>query len=498
MVPKENAPRGQSFTATLHDITSKIYSLHTTEKSALIIKQKQFDDFMQSSQIESEIDRLKEQIKTFQETEAAFKLRVDHLYETLSKAEKNDRKMNMDYLEEEEEELKAVYEKVFKYYETFIQIRSPGFLRIVQKYCFDNTAKVQVKEIRFRKFAYKKVNGIVSKDPADRLPEKDTSTSVTSTFGFRGSFYWKKTKKRNVPRGRSWEAFVHCRKEHMKSEFKDTGYAEAQYQYFRGNIKCPKGLRMSNLLEFIEKVSDVMHLLPSITDHKSGDYKNLPDMPARNKPFSDFAKAQMLFKSLPPAVQEWYKATNLEQPVPLDPEAFARDIQYELDKHWKEKELENAGSQQKKGNNGQKNSGTNSHGQSKSTRDGGQPRSGGNSTQKRCDRCAKAKQAPHVIKSHNTAACTRFDEHGKPKGSRPRQTNAHSKGDEPDEVPRSRKSSRKRDRKTKKKKGSSKRKKKGKSKKRRKRTARYYSSSDSSESSDSSDSDSDSYSSESS
>eukprot|EP00975_Prorocentrum_lima_P007269 1560138-Prorocentrum_lima.AAC.1 len=117
---------------------------------------------------------------------------------------------------------------------------------------------------------------------------------------------------------------------------------------------------MRNLLEFIEKVSDIMYLLPSITDHPSGDYKNLTDMPARNKPFSDFAKAQMLFKSLPPTVQEWYKATNLESPVPLDPEAFARDIQYELDKHWREKELENAGSQQKRGKNGQQNSGTNS------------------------------------------------------------------------------------------------------------------------------------------
>lgn len=264
MVKKEDAPRGPSFTADLHGMTSKIYSLHTTEKSALIIKQKQFDDFMQSSQIESEIDRLKEQIKTYQEFEAKFELRVTHLYETLSKSEKNARRKNWENLEEEGEELDSVYEKVFKYYETFIQMRSPGFLRIVQKYCFDNTEKVRVNEIRFKKYAFKKVNGIVSTDPADRLPEKDTSTSVTSAFGFSGSFYWKRTKKRNVPRGRSWEAFVHCRQEHMKSEFQETGYAEAQYQYFRGNIKIPKGLKMRNLLEFIEKVSDINWSVPAV------------------------------------------------------------------------------------------------------------------------------------------------------------------------------------------------------------------------------------------
>jgi len=112
MVKKEDAPRGPSFTADLHGMTSKIYSLHTTEKSALIIKQKQFDDFMQSSQIESEIDRLKEQIKTYQEFEAKFELRVTHLYETLSKSEKNARRKNLENLEEEREEVDSVYEKV--------------------------------------------------------------------------------------------------------------------------------------------------------------------------------------------------------------------------------------------------------------------------------------------------------------------------------------------------------------------------------------------------
>jgi len=50
----------------------------------------------------------------------------------------------------------------------------------------------------------------------------------------------------------------------MKSEFQETGYAEAQYQYFRGNIKIPKGLKMRNLLEFIEKVSDINWSVPAV------------------------------------------------------------------------------------------------------------------------------------------------------------------------------------------------------------------------------------------
>ena len=136
------------------------------------------------SGVESVINRLKDQIKDHREREAQFEIRVKH-GDSLSTADENARKVNLEELEEDKEEMDEIHEKVFKVYEKFLGTKAPDFARIVQKHCFEEADDVAVEEILLRKCAYKTKNGKVSAKASDRLPEKDKEPNATAKFGFR-------------------------------------------------------------------------------------------------------------------------------------------------------------------------------------------------------------------------------------------------------------------------------------------------------------------------
>ena len=104
MVAGESPPRGPSFTMEMNGIVTKSFGLNGTGKACFIVKLKQFDDFIKSSQVESDINRLKEQIQNHHEREAQFEIRVKN-GDSLSTADESARKVNLEELEEDKEEM---------------------------------------------------------------------------------------------------------------------------------------------------------------------------------------------------------------------------------------------------------------------------------------------------------------------------------------------------------------------------------------------------------
>jgi len=298
---------------------------------------------------------------------------------SLDKGEKRAREENKELLESASEDLKELMDKLFSCYEEFTFVRSAIFKREVQSHCLQTVVGLAVRRIRTVKLAYEKnEDGDLTET---RLSQHDSAEQPTSAFGFKWCYEWH-TMYVDEPRGRNWDTFVHCREFHIKTEFPDPGHAEAQYDYFMRNLRIPRKMYASNLLQFIDSVSDIMYLLPSIKDHPNGKYQNQSDLVARNKPFSPFDKAQMLFNAMPLKVQQDYRADNVDDPIPLDPQLLARVLEYKLSEHWKEQEKSDPSRSGSNGGSG----GGGSKSQHQGPRTPKQSGAGSGQAQKKCER----------------------------------------------------------------------------------------------------------------
>ena len=470
--------KGNSFTVETSSYSRKFNSLMSQENKALILKLKEFDDCINTAGFRATITRLEDEITDRTEREASFQVKVLN-GGSLDKGEKRAREENKELLESASEDLKELMDKLFSCYEEFTFVRSAIFKREVQSHCLQTVVGLAVRRIRTVKLAYEKnEDGDLTET---RLSQHDSAEQPTSAYGFKWCYEWH-TMYVDEPRGRNWDTFVHCREFHIKTEFPDPGHAEAQYDYFMRNLRIPRKMYASNLLQFIDSVSDIMYLLPSIKDHPNGKYQNQSDLVARNKPFSPFDKAQMLFNAMPLKVQQDYRADNVDDPIPLDPQLLARVLEYKLSEHWKEQEKSDPSRSGSNGGSG----GGGSKSQHQGPRTPKQSGAGSGQAQKKCERCIKANEHKRVWQTHNASSCTRYHADGRKINHKvDREINAHS-GD------RERTPGSARKRKAKKAKKSKKRKKDKKPKKRSRKKAKRHESSSESGSDDGSSSDSDS------
>lgn len=251
----------------------------------------------------------------------------------------------------------------------------------------------------------------------DRLPEKDTEDDPDDpkAAGFKIKWRWERRDEpvHGMP-GKTLELFKKIRKAHLKAELDNKyGHAEAQFTYMMNNIKLPQGCSIDAMDSMIEQISTLMYLLPSIHDDPNPAYQGgaLSHKPRRNQPFAEGEMTEMLFNSVPYALQKLWKLDNNNQLVPTDRQELKLNLKILAEKN-KDKleeerqEKETPGNGGGKGGQGKKHkAGTQKPGQPPST-----PNASGGSAagEKKCKFCEKNGERPEAYTRHTTAKCKKY------------------------------------------------------------------------------------------
>lgn len=476
-LPKHGAPHvcGASF-EVVNDpdgsSTTKHFKLASNDPLLIIQKLYEYDEAVHTARLRDEVARLSAEVKKCDEKEAEFHVRVCN-GATLTPDESKERKANAKEREKSNSSRTELVSTLFLYYKQFLDAVSSDFTTIEREYCL-SPCEVEVEKIIYSRKAYAKNSSSEQLDLTQRLPDKDEEETPTSTYGFHHDYSWGKETQRGICRERTLDTLDECRSRHMKKLFPVTGQAEAQYHYLMHNVRVPIGMHMKNFKDFLLRVSRVMYLLPTVKDLANGCYANIPDIVARNSAFSDFTVAQMCMNACPLAVQEKYKADNPLEPMPLDPEKFQLEIEYDLKKYFDE-ELKKR-KDQKKSDLEKKKATGGGNSTSRDAKSSGAGKGSGGAGKKQCSRCVNGGMPAVVFNSHTDEKCEKFKADGSVK-KKDRQSFAQ----EHDPTPR-------KDKKGKRKKGKKAPKKKGKKKKRKVVTYETDSSADSDDSGSDSDS----------
>jgi len=455
-IPKHGVPHvcGASFEVVNDpDGTSTTKHLKLASNDPLLIIQKlyEYDEAVHTARLRDEVARLSAEVKQCDEKEAEFHVRVCN-GAALTADESKERKANAKEREKSNSSRNDLVSTLFLYYKQFLDAVSSDFTTIEREYCL-SPCDVEVEKIIYSRKAYAKDASSGQLILTQRLPDKDEEETATNSYGFHNDYSWGKEIQKGICRERTLDTLDECRSRHMKKLFPVTGQAEAQYHYLMHNVRVPIGMHMKNFKDFLLRVSRVMYLLPTVKDLANGCYANIPDIVARNSAFSEFTVAQMCMNACPLAIQEKYKADNPHEPMPLDPDKFQLEIEYDLKKHFeaelkKRKEQKNKEAEKKKASGGKNST-------SRDATSSGAGNGSGGAGEKQCSRCVKGGMPAVVFKTHRDGKCEKFNADGSRKNA-----DRQSFAQEHDPTPRKvKKGKRKKGKKTPKKKGKKKKRK---------------------------------------
>ena len=455
-IPKHGVPHvcGASFEVVNDpDGTSTTKHLKLASNDPLLIIQKlyEYDEAVHTARLRDEVARLSAEVKQCDEKEAEFHVRVCN-GAALTADESKERKANAKEREKSNSSRNDLVSTLFLYYKQFLDAVSSDFTTIEREYCL-SPCDVEVEKIIYSRKAYAKDASSGQLILTQRLPDKDEEETATNSYGFHNDYSWGKEIQKGICRERTLATLDECRSRHMKKLFPVTGQAEAQYHYLMHNVRVPIGMHMKNFKDFLLRVSRVMYLLPTVKDLANGCYANIPDIVARNSAFSEFTVAQMCMNACPLAIQEKYKADNPHEPMPLDPDKFQLEIEYDLKKHFeaelkKRKEQKNKEAEKKKASGGKNST-------SRDATSSGAGNGSGGAGEKQCSRCVKGGMPAVVFKTHRDGKCEKFNADGSRKNA-----DRQSFAQEHDPTPRKvKKGKRKKGKKTPKKKGKKKKRK---------------------------------------
>lgn len=473
------------------------YEGHLTPLSSLwllafIVHQREFDGFWAAAKIDQ---IMKQNVQALHEREATLaNLQVSAKnkgVDNLSEDEKKKLRKAKDAVQEARDLIDEHLDTVYDAYERMMDVRKHKFTNLVRSECL--TAKDHVvNKVVLIKEAFRADPTTGAAVPVDRLPDKDNEDQPDDpkTAGFRIEWRWERRDEtvHGMP-GKTLVLFKEIRKAHMKNELDGKfGQAEAQFVYMMNNIKLPQGCSVDALDTMIEQISTLMYLLPSIHDDPNPAYQNgaLAHRQRRDQPFAEGEMTEMLFNSMPYALQKLWKLDNGNQLVPTDRQLLKQELKILMEKN-KDK-LEEERQDKSQGNGGGKDGKKRKTGDQKPGPAPSTPNAsgGGGPGGRDCKFCKKNGERPEAYQRHTTAKCKKYlniegkiNPNWKP-SAQFRQNNAHQLDE--GETPLSEKKKRKKSKKKRKKKSKSKRKK----HKKARRASFSSSSSDSSTSSSSS------------
>ena len=472
--PEQSPPWGGKFTVENQDTgyEKTCYHLASTDDAAFILHLKQFDQVMKDSDLFVSAGKLEKEIEQRLNASGAFQCQeLQAGAAGLSTDDKKEWEKNEKKITSLQEDYASTMRNIFDVYRDFMKIRNTKFLTAVQEICEDVVKDLEVKEIRVYSEAYE-VNVDSSTSPPTvnktdiRLPDKDNEENEDpSVFWLKYRYEWHVVRK-DASRGKTLETFNMCREKHMRAEFQQFGYAEEQFTYLYTCLKATPGLTPRVMLDQVDKISEILYLLPSLRQHPSHIHNT--DITPRNRALSDYDRAQIILRAMPAKVKEQYRALHRNDPIPTNPEELADELDHLLASWWQEREqqqaLRNAGLLP----GGNRNSGTSGGGSGKKKQQ--QPRTPKKEAgeRKQCDLCKQGNEKDHVVLSHWTRQCERYHPDGKRKlRNADKRVNQHASASDGPPAKKSKKDKKKK-----------KKKKKSKSKKSKKKSRRHESSSD--------------------
>jgi hypothetical protein len=488
-------PKAKSFKVEVGDSYEGDFTpLSSLSLMAFMVHQREFDSFMAAAKI---VEIMQQDEQALHEREAAWaelQCKCNAIgADKLSDEDKKKLKKARLAVQDAKQLITDHSDKVYDAYEKLMDARKHKFAALVRSECL--TAKDHlVDKVVIIKEAFKvDSTGAVT---TDRFPEKDNEDDPDDpkAEGFKIKWRWERRVEdsHGMP-GKTLKLFHGIRKAHIKHELEDKfGHAEAQFDYMMSNIKLPQGSSIDAMDNMIEQISTLMYLLPSIHDDPNPAYQNggLSHRAKRNKPFEEGEMTEMLFNSMPNALQKLWKLDNNNQLVPTDRQKLKQDLKILMEKNREQLGYDRQDHKDKGNGGGKGKHGKGKSGDEKSAQPPSTPNaSGGGAAGARiCKFCKANGERAEAYQRHTTAKCKKYlNIQGKVRddwvpGKQFRQANAHQKeeGDTP-------LSSRKKSKKSKKK-----RKKKSKSRHKKHKKARKSYSSSSSDSSVSSSSSSDS------
>mmetsp|Transcript_3094 Transcript_3094/g.4529 ORF Transcript_3094/g.4529 Transcript_3094/m.4529 type:complete len:523 (+) Transcript_3094:3517-5085(+) len=398
-------PKDIEFECDIGNYKQTMRSLVSRTELGFILTQKNFDELLKMSKVESLIENDQSALRELQAKKADLEV-LELNQGSLAAADASTLKTTTRSINKAVENIERYTEEIFSAYRQMVNVRALKFDNFVSRNCLTPVPH-EVEEVQVYKEAFH-VESDGSK--GSRYSEKDGEENENRTNGigwvFENKWQWVK---KNVTReiGKTLESFRSCRRSHIKEELPEFGYAEAQWRYMMENINCPLDVDVSDFNDMIDQVGSVMYLLPSILDDPNPEiYGKLAHISRKDRSFFPIEVCQMLFYAMPVRVQELWKIDNPKLRFPVDRALAVKELQRHLETYRKEKKLAKQGA-----NKGGPNSQGGRQDQGGGSRsNGGSRQSGGGSPRKKkmCDRCDQKGESDRIKFSHWSDKCDKY------------------------------------------------------------------------------------------